>query len=169
MCFEDPTQPYAFPLDVRRSWLFHTDVLNYSLLLLKVTTVWSGMHCSRGGFAYPLRQLVSDSNAQVGDHEKALHFAASPASAHQLNSYGSHRLAVLPGRKVWDSVNRRGLKNRCWHAGQALSLFCYDCENVQLDVVKNPVFWQDLKLSPEYLSDEFRHSVWHKQKLLPGK
>jgi hypothetical protein len=146
MCFEDPTQPYAMPLEVHRTWL-HTNVLTYSLLLLKVTQLCGDVHRSRmGGFAYPVRQLVTDPNAQVGKHERALHFAASPAVAHQLNSYGSHRLAVLPARKVWDPVSRRGLRNRCWHSNGALTLFCYDCEGVTLDVVRNPAFWSDLKL-----------------------
>jgi hypothetical protein len=163
MCFEDPTRPYAFPLDVRQSW-FNTNVLTYSLLLLKVTGFHNDMHWSRMAFPYPLRQLVSDPNARVGDHERALHFAASPAVAHMLNSYGSHRLAVLPAPKVWDPVNWRGYQNRCWHSGGCVPLFCYDCEGVELDVVSNPDFRHDLKLSPEYLSEDFIHKVWQSEK-----
>jgi hypothetical protein len=168
MCFEDPTQPYAMPLAVHRTWL-RTEVLTYSVLLLKVTQLCGDVHRSHmGGFAYPVRQLVNDPNAKVADHQRALHFAASPAVAYQLSSYGSHRLAVLPGRKVWDPVSRRhGLNNRCWHSDSALTAFCYDCEGVTLDVVKDPDFWQDLKLSPQYISDEFIDSVWHKRKRLP--
>jgi hypothetical protein len=127
MCFEDPTQPYAMPLAVHRTWL-HTNVLTYSVLLLKVTQLCGDVHRSRmGGFAYPVRQLVSDPNARVGNHQRALHFAASPAVAYQLNSYGSHRLAVLPGREVWDPVSRRcGLNKRCWHSDSALIPFRYN-------------------------------------------
>jgi hypothetical protein len=161
MCFEDPTQPYALPLEV------HDNRMTFSVLLLKVTELRSGVHQSRLGFPYPVRRLVTDPNAQVGDHEKALHFAASPDVAHLLQSYGSHRLAVLPAPQVWDPVNWRGFQSRCWHSRGALTLFCYDCEGVELDVVPNAAFWHDLKLSPEYLSPEFIHSVWHKQKRLP--
>jgi hypothetical protein len=145
MCFEDPTQPYAFPLALRQSrWLwFQVDVMTYSLLLLKVTTLWNGVHRSQmgGGFAYPLRQLVADPHAIMGSHDRGvLHFAASPATAHMLGNFGSHRLAVLPGKALWDPVTRRGLQNRCWHSNSAVPLFCYDCEGVTLDIVNIQTF-----------------------------
>jgi hypothetical protein len=161
MCYYDPTQPFGLPLEVRGNQL------TYSLLLLKVTELRFGVHQSRMGFTYPVRRLVTDPNALVGDHERALHFAVSPAIADRLNSYGSHRLAVLPAPEVWDPVNWRGFQNRCWHSGGCVALFCYDCEGVELEVVPNPAFWQDLKLSPEYLSQDFIHSVWRKQTPLP--
>jgi hypothetical protein len=166
LCYEDPFQPYAFLLEEHSTWN-HTRKLTYSVMLTKVTELRGNTHWSRGGFPYPIRHLITDPNASINDHERALHFAAHPEHVHWLRTFGSHRLAVLPGRNLWDSVKRRGFQYRCWHSNQCAILFCYDCEGVQLDVVTNPLFWQDLKLTPASVPKELIHSVWHQQKRLP--
>jgi hypothetical protein len=76
---------------------------------------------------------------------------------------------VLPAPKVWDPVHQDQLHYRCWHSYGACVLFCYDCDRYDVDVVTNPDFWDDLRLSPSYFTNEFIHSVWHMQKKLPGR
>jgi hypothetical protein len=169
MCEYLADKPYALPLAERYTW-FHKRVLTYSLLLTKVTVLRNNIHQSGLGFTYPLGHMVYDPNAIIGDHTRALHFGSSPESAQtQLNEYGSHRLAVLPAPKVWDPVNPLRLHYRCWHSYGAAVLFCYDCGGYELNIVTNPDFRDDLKLSPKYFSKGFIHSVWHKQKQLPGR
>jgi hypothetical protein len=164
-----PEPPYALPLEEHYTWN-NTRKLTYSLLLTKVTVLRNHIHQTRNGFTYPVRQSVYDPNAIVGDHKRALHFGSSPDSAKSLlNSYGSHRLVVIPALKVWDPVHQDCLHYRCWHSYGAAVLFCYDCEGYELEVVTNPAFWSDLKLSPGHFSKEFINSVWHKQKKLPGR
>ncbi len=61
----------------------------------KVTTKRPGEHVSVHSFTYPIGRTIYDQNAAVGDHDRALHFTASPDSAKYLKgNYGSHRLAV---------------------------------------------------------------------------
>jgi hypothetical protein len=168
MCVKLSEQPYALPLEEHYSWN-HRRFLTYSLLLTKVTELHNNVHQTRR-FSYPIRHMVYDPNAKIGDHKRSLHFGSSPESAETaLSSYGSHRLAVLPAPKVWDPVHSDHLQYRCWHSYGAAVLFCYDCEGVAPDIVTNPDFWDDLKLSPEYFTKGFIHSVWHKQKQLPGR
>jgi hypothetical protein len=169
MCVELPEAPYALPLEEHRTWN-NNRMLTYSLLLTKVTVLQNHVHQTGRGFAYPLRHMVYDPDARVGDHDRALHFGSSPESAQSvLSSYSSHRLAVLPAPQVWDPVYQAHLQYRCWHSNGAAVLFCYDCDRYDLNVVTNPAFWDDLKLSPSYFSKAFIHSVWHKQKKLPGR
>jgi hypothetical protein len=168
MCVKLTDIPYALPLEEHYSWN-NRRFLTYSLLLTKVTELRNHVHQTRG-FSYHMRHMVYDPNARIGDHQHALHFGSSPESAQsELISYGSHRLAVLPAPKVWDPVHMDRLQYRCWHSYGAAVLFCYDCEGVELDVVRDPVFRDDLKLSPEYFSKGFIQSVWHKQTQLPGR
>jgi hypothetical protein len=169
MCERLPEAPYALPLGEHRTWYGVLKII-YSLLLTKVTVLHNHVHQTRNGFTYPIRHMVYDPYAIVGNHQHALHFGSSPDSAKsRLNEYGSHRLAVLPAPKVWDPVHQDQLHYRCWHSYGALVLFCYDCDRYDLNVVTNPAFWKDLNLSPEYFSKELIHSVWHKQKMLPGR
>jgi hypothetical protein len=168
MCVYLPDAPYAIPLEEHYTWN-NNRILTYSLLLTKVTELRNNVH-QTSGFSYPLRQGVYDQNAIVGDHKRALHFGSTPDSAKSLlNGYGSHRLAVIPARKVWDPVHMCYLHDRCWHSYGASVWFCYDCEGYKLDVVTDPAFWKDLKLGPGYFSKELINSVWHKQKILPGR
>jgi hypothetical protein len=63
----------------------------------------NGEHVSSRGLLYPLRQTIHDRRADVGSHSLGLHFAANPECTLALpDSYGSHRLAVLPAPDVWD-------------------------------------------------------------------
>jgi hypothetical protein len=166
VCEKFAELPYALPLGEPYTWN-NTRVLNFGLLLTKVTQLRGRVHQSSRGFSYPMQGMVNDPNAIVGRHDLALHFGTTPESAkRKLGSYGSHRLAVLPGPHVWDPV-QRGFTKRCWHAGSCRVLFCYDCSGVQLAVVRDPAFWHDLKLSPDNLSDDFINSVWHMQKRVP--
>jgi hypothetical protein len=165
MCIEFLEKPYALPLEfeyTRRN----TRVLKYSLLLGKVTEKRGGVHVSTRGFEFPIGRMVYDSNARIGDHRKALHYASSPKSAHRLKeAYGSHRLAVLPPPHVWKAIEKAGMTNRCWHSSGGRALFCLDCSGIKLDVLKNPDFWKDLRLnpgeSPNSLGVPLRE-VWHR-------
>jgi hypothetical protein len=147
MCYEDPTQPYVLPLGLHRT-AENILVMTYSLLLGKVTQLRDGQHISYMGFTYPIGRTVPDPNAQVGDHNYGLHFTASPASAHRLPSYSSHRLAVLPAPQMWKSLEDGGDIDRCWHSNGATTLFCLDCENIDLDVLSNVDFWRYLLKNP---------------------
>jgi hypothetical protein len=99
ICYEFKAEPLAVPLRLRRAKSGKL-ILTYSLLLGKVTEKKFKHHRSLHGFTYPIGKVVSDSNAIVGDHEFGLHFAASPYDIADLDEYGSHVLAVLPGPKA---------------------------------------------------------------------
>jgi hypothetical protein len=171
MCYYDPAQPYAVPLKFS-----HTEsgvmVMDYSLLLGKVTEKRNGEHRSCRNFTYPIGRTVRDSNAHAGSHEYGLHFAASPDSAKHLVGigYGSHRLGILPAPRIWDPIVIAGQTNRCWHSTGATALFCLDCDDIELDVLTNPDFWNDLTkqsrksrhgLSFTELLDS--NAVWHQR------
>lgn len=168
MCYYDAKQPYGLPLEWVRS-RDGKDRLIYSLLLGKVTSRnRGGEHLSSRGFTYPIQRPVRDSNARMGDHSNALHFAASPDSAIYLpDSYGSHRLAVAPAPQLWEPPER-GLTDRCWHSSGAFPLFCVDCEGIDLDVLDDPRFWDDIGLPSNRRDDDFviripRKSVWTRE------
>lgn len=170
MCYPSVQEPLGIPLE----WVKTKDgraAMVYSLLMGKVTEKRNGEHISSRGFSYPIQRPVQDSNAVVGDHSRALHFTSSPESALDLpDGYGSHRLAVLPAPKLWDPPEQ-GLENRCWHSSGAYPLFCMDCEGVDLDVVNDPYFWDDLGLRSDRRDDDFvvripRNSVWNRTQLL---
>jgi len=163
MCVYDPLEPYALPLER------HGNRLTYSLLLGKVTRYWQGQHYSSIAFPYPIRQMVYDPNALLGDHRCSLHFMASPDSARFLQggAYGSHRLAILPAPRVWDRVEDSRLTDICWHSFGAFTLCCMDCLGIELDVLTNPAFWDDLAIQPGLPYGIPRDLVWHKQQQLP--
>jgi hypothetical protein len=96
MCVEFLEKPYALPLEFEytRDNLL---ILTFSLLLGKVTELRRGVHVSTRGFEFPIGRMAYDSNARIGHHRRALHYASSPQSAHHLKGdYGSHIVAVLP-------------------------------------------------------------------------
>ena len=163
MCVEDKLGPYALPLERQGNRL------TYSLLLGKVTHYWQGQHYSSNGFWYPIRQMIYDPNALLGNHDYALHFMANPDSARFLlgGEYGSHRLAVLPAPRVWDPIKDSGLKNRCWHSFGAFTACCLDCYRIEVDVLTNPDFWDDLAIQPGQPYGIPQDLVWHKQQMLP--
>ena len=169
MCEYDSSEPLAIPLRRRRTKKGLL-LMDYSILLGKVTQKRNGEHLSSRGFTWPISRTVHDSNALVGDHGRALHFTASPASAHRFNGYGSHRLGVLPAPQLWDPLDENGKQlSRCYHSSGGVILLCMDCDNYQLDVLENPDFWQDLK-QPGRLPGGLKFSellasdsVWHKQ------
>jgi hypothetical protein len=97
MCFEDTHLPFIYPLELQHISK-DTQLLTVSMLLGKVTTKRNGEHISSRGLLYPIRQTIHDRKAEEGSHKFALHFAATPECNIALpDSYGSHRLAVLPG------------------------------------------------------------------------
>jgi hypothetical protein len=126
------------------------------------------------GFTYPIGRTVHDPKARIGDHSFGLHFFASPDSAKsQGGSYGSHRLAVLPAPQVWASVESSVQTPRCWHSGSATTLLCLDCQRIELDVLTNPDFWEDLK-RPRSLPGGIRityllaaNVIWHRSVEVP--
>lgn len=171
MCYYDSTQPFALPLRQHRT-KNGILVMDYSLVLWKVTSKnpRDGEHWSSGGFCYPIGRTVYDANAIVGNHSRALHFAASPNSARSLQ-YGSdsHRLAVLPTPQVWKPVKNSRQTNRCWHSSGATTLFCCECDGIEFDVLYNPDFLKDLKRPARscgglVLRDLLESdAVWHQQ------
>jgi hypothetical protein len=145
MCVEFREQPYVVTLK-RFCTEDGSEVVYYSLLLGKVTHKRNGEHRSSHGFAWPIGRPIRDANAIVGLHDRALHFASSPKSAHRLHGYGSHRLAVLPAPKVWEPVRNGSKTPRCWHSSGGIVLFCADCDGIRLPVLDDPAFWHDLAL-----------------------
>jgi hypothetical protein len=90
---------------------------------------------------YPLLATIHDPKAIPGSHDYALHFAATPGCAIGLpDEFGSHRLAVLPGPRVWDALQEGKLNNRCWHADSCTPLFCLDCWQLRPEDLTNPEF-----------------------------
>jgi hypothetical protein len=163
MCYIDATQPYILPLE-HRTCKDGRMILIYSLLLGKATTLRNGKHRSMHNFTYPIGHTVYDPHAIVGHHEHGLHFTASPASAHLVNSFGSHRLAVLPAPQLWRSLEQDGHQNRCWHSAGGITFLCVDCENIEFDVLTNPDFLRDLKISRSFTGripfSDLCDSVW---------
>jgi hypothetical protein len=160
MCEPIAAPPYAVPMAAHAAGNT-TRVLTYCLLLTKVTTLRHSVHLSWKGFAYPLRRMVTDPNASVGDHDFSLHFGTTPESAErELGSYGSHRLAVLPTAPVWEPVHRTGLHHRCWHAPGCLVLECYDCSGLEPAAVRDPAFWAALTERPDSFPQDWRNAVW---------
>jgi hypothetical protein len=143
MCGYDPTQPYVIPLEQRPRRNGKT-LLTCGLVLGKVTSLRNGEHSSGLGFKYPIGRTVHDPKAVVGNHASGLHFAASPASAHMFNYFGSHRLAVLPAPEVWDPVQQFVRTPRCYHSRSATTICCLDCDRIEVDVLNNPDFIHDL-------------------------
>jgi hypothetical protein len=166
MCHSDTTKPYVIPLQVTQTESGIT-VMDYSLLLGKVTTKRDGEHWSSMGFKYPVGRTVFDSKACVGSHEHGLHFAASPKST-GFSTYGSHRLAVLPAPALWDPIKKGVNVPRCWHSAGATALFCLDCSGYTLSVLNDPDFWEDLQPRKGTRGLKFTDllaskAVWHRQ------
>jgi len=137
MCFKSTEFPFLIPLELLMTNT-GSHLLTVSMLLGKVTTKRNGEHISSRGMLYPISQTIHDVKAVAGDHQYALHYAPTPECAIGLpDSYGSHRLAVLPAPDVWDPLEEwNPLKeeapaSRCWHSNGATPLFCLDCWNLK--------------------------------------
>jgi hypothetical protein len=185
MCYKDDSLPFYLPWELRNT-SNGTRCLTYTILLGKVTTKRNGEHISSRGLLYPIHQTIHDVNAKEGNHEHALHFAANPECTLALpDSYGSHRLAVLPPPDVWDPHEEWNLvkgwdprkelqppkpvdfPSRCWHSNGCTILFCMDCWKLKPEDLTNMDFWRAFKKSCE-LSDSSllslsRDQVWHRQ------
>jgi hypothetical protein len=132
MCFKDAALPFIIPLEMHNTST-GTQLLTVSLLMGKVTTLRNGEHISSRGLLYPIRQTIHDTKAKTGNHNYALHFAATPECNIGLpDDFGSHRLAVLPSPQIWDPLTEAEQKEedqppRCWHSDGCTPLFCMDC------------------------------------------
>jgi hypothetical protein len=145
MCEADRRAPYAVPLELHETKAGIL-VMVFSLLLWKVMEKWNGEHRSTYCFNYPIGRTIHDANARVGNHRRALHFAASPDGAHLLvENYGSHILAVLPAFHVWDPVKKGMLGSRCWLSSGCTPVACLTCDGLELEVLHDPAYWHDLK------------------------
>jgi hypothetical protein len=170
LCVKFEEIPYALPLELEytRNNLL---ILTFSLLLGKVTELRRRVHVSSRGFEYPIGRMVYDPNARLNDHDRGLHFASSPKSAHRLKGdYGSHILAVLSSRHLWKSVEKVGMVNRCWHSAGGRALCCITCSGIKLDVLTNPDFWKELRLNPGESPNSLGiplGEVWHRTKVQP--
>jgi hypothetical protein len=151
-----------------------TPIEIYTFALGKVTSKTKhGEHTSSRDFTYPIGKTVPDPNAKEGSHTFGLHLIPILDCADQLSSYGSHRLAVLPGPQLWEPPVENGEQpNRCWHSSGATTLFCLDSAGFTIADLKNPDFWQSLtkpRSRKQASSDEFvlrlpRTAVWHKER-----
>jgi hypothetical protein len=141
MCVETITSPFILPLAETTTqtgmWL-RID----TLLLGKVTTMRQGSeHISFRGLRYPLLQPVHDTKAIIGRHDFALHFTPTPDCTLGLpDEFGSHCLAVLPSRDVWDPYTDEIRKPCCWHSNGCWPLFCLTCWNMTPADLSNPDF-----------------------------
>jgi hypothetical protein len=171
MCFDDPAFPCLIPVHVTSSST-GTKLLTVSLLLGKVTTIRHGEHISFRGMRYPLLETIHDSQAIPGSHDSAMHFAATPVSAIGLpDEFGSHRLAVLPGTRVWDSLKDMKLRNRCWHSDSCTPLICLDCGRLRPEDLSNPDFWRGLTTwwARRMGNRIVQEQIWHRQIVVPKK
>jgi hypothetical protein len=84
MCEADRRAPYAVPLELHETKAGIL-VMVFSLLLWKVTEKWNGEHSSSYGFTYPIGRTIRDANARVGNHRRALHFAACQTAPTSLS------------------------------------------------------------------------------------
>jgi hypothetical protein len=167
MCYKDANLPFLYPLELRNIG-DGTQRLTVSMLLGKVTTKRNGEHISSMGLLYPIRQTIHDTKAKEGSHSQALHFAATPECNIALpDSFGSHRLAVLPGPQIWDPLKEEEPVSRCWHSDGCTPIFCMDCWNLKPEDLNNPDFWRAFKKSCEQSDDSVlripRDQIWHQQ------
>jgi hypothetical protein len=167
MCVETTMRPFILPL-VETTTRTGETLRTESLLLGKVTTLRNREHISFKGLLYPLLQPVHDTKAIVGDHQKALHFAATPECTIGLpDEFGSHKVAVLPSRQVWAPYTNEIKKPRCWHADGCIPLFCLSCWNLTPDDLQNPDFWQCFKTycakNGDFLRTLSLDQIWQRQ------
>jgi hypothetical protein len=175
MCFVLAGQPYRLTV-ARRRVPNSSPIEVYTYVLGKVTQFRRGSHTSLRGFTYPIGRFVHDANAIVGDHVNGLHFIAAVAGSKDVDSFGSHRLAVLPAPQLWDPPVENGAsQERCWHSSGATTLFCLDCAGYTPTELTNPVFWDALtkplrrpNTQQKVKNNDFvlrlpRNAVWYKQ------
>jgi hypothetical protein len=167
MCYKSKDLPFLIPLELFNT-SHDTQLLTISMLLGKVTTKRNGEHISSRGMLYPIRQTIHDPKAKEGRHDFALHFAPTPECAIALpDSFGSHRLAVLPSPQIWDPLTEEQDSSRCWHSDGCTPLFCMDCWGLKPADLNNPDFWHAFKKSCELSNDSVlsipRDQVWHRQ------
>lgn len=180
MCIKSTEFPFLIPLELLTSST-GSHLLTVSMLLGKVTTKRrNGEHVSSRGLLYPLRQTIHDVQAEAGSHSHALHFAPTPECNIRLpDSFGSHRVAVIPGPAVWDPLEewnpRKALhpgtgevpEPRCWHSDSCSTLFCMDCWELTPADLNNPDFWRAFKKGCEAADGSVlripREQVWHRQ------
>jgi hypothetical protein len=174
MCINVAGQPYRVVLYRYRDKNGNPREI-YTYVLGKVTELRGGEHKSLRGFTYPLGKTVTDPNAEIGSHVKALHLIADPASD-RLESFGSHPLAVLAAPQLWEPPVEEGTQPpRCWHSAGVTSLFCLTCAGLTAADLTNPEFWGSLtkprrpRARRKATSDDFvlrlpRTAVWHKER-----
>ena len=174
MCFPDASFPFIIPL-AENTTRTGTHLVTVSLLLGKVTTLRrNGEHISFRGLRYPIGQPIHDTQAIPGSHDFALHFAATPACSIGLpDEFGSHRLAVLPGPRVWEPFTKQEQVGRCWHSDSCTTLFCMDCSKLKPEDLTNPDFWRVFKTSYGRNDDFLRtlplDQLWHRQLAVSAK
>jgi hypothetical protein len=173
MCFQDASAPVIIPVAMEKIRT-GAQLLTVSLLLGKVTTVRrNGEHISFRGLRYPIGQTIRDTKAKIGDHDFALHFATTPACTIGLpDEFGSHRLAVLPGPRVWDPITKKDQKGRCWHSDSCTPVVCLDCWKLKPEELTNPDFWRAFKMcsgrNDSFLRTLPLDQIWHRQIVLPN-
>jgi hypothetical protein len=173
MCVEFLTSPFLLPLTETTTSTGRT-LRTETLLLGKVTTLRrGGEHISFKGLRYPLLQPVHDTKAIVGHHTFALHFAPKPDCTLSLpDEFGSHLLAALPSRQVWDPYTNEIRKPRCWHSDGCIPLFCLSCWDLTAEDLENPDFWQCFKTycakNGDFLRTLSPDQIWQRQLMIPS-
>jgi len=146
MCYKSLPQTIALPFAVKRGADGSVDLL-FTLMLGKAVTKRDGVH--RTSLDYPIGRWVVDPNWVPGSHDRCLHFASAyEVMEGRLNSYGSHRILVLPSFHLYGSGGEGGI---CWHDGAALPVLCLDCEGIEdPDLLRHREFWRGVsRLPPE--------------------
>jgi hypothetical protein len=168
MCFQDASAPVIIPVAMEKTRT-GTQLLTVSFLLGKVTTLRrNGEHISFRGMRYPIGQTIHDTKAIFGSHDFALHFAATPACTIGLpDEFGSHRLAVLPGPRVWDPMTKKEQAGRCWHSDSCTPVVCLECSKLNPEDLTNPDFWRACNTyygrTDAFLRPISLDQIWHRQ------
>lgn len=144
MCHKSIPKTIFLPLSLTRHPDGSVDLLT-TIMVGKAVSKRNGVH--QTSLAYPMGRWIRDPNWIPGSHERCLHFASAyDVAAGRLNSYGSHRLLILPSTHLYGGGDETGF---CWHDGAALPVLCLDCEGIQVfDPVSQPEFWQSVMNLP---------------------
>ena len=147
MCLHDPYKPLLVPLKSQQTP--QGTLLDYSLLLTKVTDFVRGRHVSSRGFVYDVGSggVTWDPNAVQGDHARCLHFYSSPEGADQLDTFGDHRVLALPTPHLWGNPTNT-YENRCWHDAGCSALVCMDCSGLDVETLSLQEFQRELPMLP---------------------
>lgn len=148
MCMQFAEPPPAVPLAVHRSDDGAT-YLDLTALVGKAVQKSNGVH--RTTLPYEIGRWTWDQEFKVGSHDSNLHLAPGlPQVLDSLNSFGSHRMLMLPSRWLYSKKHETA---RCLHDRGVFGLGCLDCGDMDYEDLNVPDFWQEALRLP-------RGAVW---------